>query len=261
MNPPLIGNSTEEIAKDLRSLKLPGMAEAVERMEAQPEEFAAWKWNDRVAWLIRQQEERRFNNRIAACLKGARFRYPMAALEDIIAPEERGLEMDYFEFLNQDLWLERHDNIILLGASGCGKTYLACAVGVAACKLGQTVRYMRTDDLLRELAEAKLTHTYEKTLQRYAKPKVLILDEFLLSQLVAAQTADLLNLIERRYLDSSLVICTQYPIEEWIDRLCVSSGNQPLCEAILDRIVHAAKIVPIGGDISMRERIRRESNE
>lgn len=258
MNPPLIGNSTEELASCLRSFKMTGMAEALEYMELHPEEFEGWSYKDRMAWFVRAQEERRFNNKVATCLKNAKLRYPMADIMDIIEPEERGLEIDYFEFLGRERWLERHDNVVLLGASGSGKTYLACAVGAAVCKLGTTVRYVRTDDLLRELAEAKLAGTYSKALLHFTKPKLLILDEFLLTQLVASQTADLLNVIEGRYQDGSLVICTQFPIAEWMERLCSTQGNQPMCEAILDRIVHKAREVAIGGEISMRERLSIE---
>ena len=256
MNPALIGNSVEELIARMRLLKLPGMADALEFMELNPEEFAGWGWRDILAWLVRGQEERRFNNKVALCLKNAKLRYPMADVSDILVPGERNLNMDYFDFLSRADWLERHDNVVLLGASGSGKTYLASAIGVAVCKLGISVRYVRSDDLLRDLAEAKIAGTYEQTLQRYVKPKLLILDEFLLTPLVAAQPTDLLNMLERRYQDNSLIICTQYPIQAWHERLNPALDEEPLCEAILDRIVHAAQVVEIGGDISMRERLR-----
>lgn len=256
MNPLPIQNPVEDIVTRLRSLKMPGMADALDSMDHHPNEFSDWSWTDRLAWLVQAQEERRFNNKVDSCLRNARLRYPMAGIADILVPEERGLEMDYFGFLSQETWLKRHDNVILLGASGSGKTYLACAVGAAVCRLGIAVRYVRTDDLLRDLAEAKMVGTYDQVLQRYVKPKLLILDEFLLTPLVAPQPTDLLNVIERRYLDNSLIICTQFPIEAWLERLSLSENEAPLCEAILDRIVHAARVVPIGGEISMRERLR-----
>lgn len=254
-------NTTKEIMALLRSLKLSGMADALEEMDKFPQEYEDWSWRDRIACLVHAQDERRFNNKVKDCHKRAKLRYPMASLHDILVPAERNLDLDMLAAVSTKEWLEHHDNIVMPGASGCGKTYLACAVGAAICNLGIAVRYSRTGDLLRELADARLAGTYEKTLKLYVRAPLLILDEFLLSRLTESQTADLLNLVEERYQDTSLLLCTQYPIEEWTERLCVTSGNQPICEAILDRIIHSAHLLEIGGSLSMRERLRKMETE
>lgn len=252
----LINATSEELVAALRALKLPGMAEALENMIEHPEEFAAWTWTDRVELLVDKQNERRFNNKVNTCLKNAKFRYPMASLTDVVDCSERNLDEEFLHYLGGGDWVKDKDNLIVTGAAGSGKTYLACAIGVSVCQQGVAVRYARTDDLMRELEDARLAGTYDKVLQRYVNVPLLVLDEFLLSRPSEKQTADLLNLAEKRYLSGSLLVCSQFPPEDWCDRLCDQEANRPLAESILDRVIHNARMLPISGNVSMRERMR-----
>lgn len=256
MTPRLIGNTTEELVHDLRDLKLSGMADSLQLMADNEEEFKNWPWNDRVRNLIDGQIERRRSNRIAQCLRNAKLRYPAACMEELAFLEERGLSDELLSYVSLGEWAENRDNLVVMGAAGSGKTYLGCAIGVALCHKGISVRYTRMDDLLRDLSDARVSLTYEKVLKKYAASDVLIVDEFLLSRPAEQQTTDLLALTDKRYMKGSLMLCTQYPVDEWMPRLCFSESNRAQCESILDRIVHNARFVKIDGDVSMRERMR-----
>lgn len=251
---PLIGNTAPELAKRMRALGMSGLAEAVEFMDANCREFDGWDWTDRLAWLTGAQEDRRFSNRVGKCHKEAKLRYPAASVANLVETEARELDVDRIDYLaSENGWIDKNNNVILLGLSGSGKTFIASALGASACDSGRSVRYIRTDDLIRELADARLSRSYEKVLNRYTKPKLLILDEFLLTRLQETQTVDLLSLIDKRSDKGSLILCTQYPVSEWPTRLCTTPDNAPLCEAILDRIVHGAHFIELKGKVSMRD--------
>ena len=147
-------------------------------------------------------------------------------------------------------YVDECHNLIILGATGSGKTYLANAFGATACRSFYTVRYVRLPDLLGELAIARAEGNYRKVMKPYKQVKLLILDEWLLFPLKESETRDLLEIVEARHKKASTIFCSQFDVGGWHLKL----GDPVLADAICDRIVHDSYTIVIGGADSMRKR-------
>ena len=153
-------------------------------------------------------------------------------------------------------YITEYRNIFIIGATGSGKTYLACALGMEACKQFYTVKYVRLPDLLLDLEAARENGNFKQVLKKYTNPTVLILDEWLLLRLTESEARNLFELIHKRRKKTSTIFCSQFREEEWYQQIC--GGESTLADAIMDRISYDSYKIIIESadpskDISMRE--------
>ncbi len=232
----------EQTMEKLVAMKLHGMAEALRRWMESPKE-KAMPAPDLVGLLADAEWTARENKKLTARLRTARFRQE-ACVEDIDYQHPRGLSKQVMLDLAACRWVSAHQNIILSGQTGVGKSYLACALGHKACRDGHSVVYRRTSRLLDELAQARADGTHFQLLRRLAKAQVLVLDDFGMEVLTAAQRKDLLEVIEDRYAVSSTIITSQLEPSAWHSVI----GDETVADAICDRLVHNAHRVKLGGE-------------
>jgi len=236
----------------LHDLRLSPMADAFEE-QSRDDSYTGLSFEDRFGMLVDRQWESMKNNKLAKLRKQAAFRYPEACMEDIEYFPDRKLDKSLLTDLSTNRYIIDSHHIILKGAAGSGKTYLSNALGNAACRSYLSVKYVRLPELLDELAIAHGEGTFAKTLKAYHKVRLLILDEFLLAPLSSEQCHDLLEIIEARSVKGSVIFCTQFEPEGWIDRM--GTGEEAtVAEAIIDRVRPNSYEIFIDGKISMRER-------
>lgn len=207
--------------------------------------------------LIDVEWDRRKNNRLKRLIHGANFKFNNANIADIDYHEDRKLDRSAIIDLASCSYLTENDNIIITGASGSGKTWIACALGMAACTKHFSVRYIRLPELLDELAIARREGAHQRVIDQYAKVKLLIIDEWLLTSVNEREAKDLFEVVETRYLRGSTILCSQFKTGGWHDKI----GQSTLADAILDRLVHNAHHIFIAGKMSMRERRGLRKND
>ena len=191
-------------------------------------------------------------------IRNAHFSAPSASVESIEYYEDRQLDKSQILRFSTCKYIEEGHHIILKGASGNGKTYIACALGNAACRRFKSVQYIRMPELLDELSIARGCGDLQKILKSYKKRDLLIIDEWLIRCLTPQESYDLLEIMEARCGQTpsrSMILCTQYEPEGWYRRINPDpESDSPISEAIMDRIIHNAYDVTVAGRISMRER-------
>lgn len=239
----------------LHALRLRGMAAALEE-QLQSSAAAELGFEERLALLVEREVTWRDNRRLQRLLQEARLRIPGAAPEDIDFRSARGLDRGVVLRLASADWVRQHQVVLVVGPTGVGKSYLACALGQAACRNGLSTRYYRLSRLLSELALARADGSYVKLLNKLAKTELLILDDWGLAPLADAERRDLLEILEDRYRTRATLITSQLPTEHWHDYI----GSPTLADAILDRLVHGAHKLTLKGG-SMRKRLAGTENE
>lgn len=241
--------TTDNTLTKLNEMRMSAMAETFREQLRNPE-YQELSFEDRFGLLVDIEWSRRQNNKLDCLIKSAEFRDTQACIEDIEYHPDRKLDKAQILRLATGSYIEENHNIILMGASGNGKTYLACAFGIAACRQFYKVKYIRLPDLLDELAIARGEGTYRKVMKKYKKVNLLILDEWLLTPLKETEARDLFEIVEARHQHGSIIFCSQFDPRGWHEKI----GEGTLADAILDRIVHDSYNVLIDGNISMRER-------
>jgi DNA replication protein DnaC len=232
----------------LRDMKLSTMAK---RFESQLTDagISGLSFEERFGILVDTEWTTRRNNRLKRLIKAANYAESNAAIADVDYRSDRSLDKAQIERLGTCNYIANHHNVILLGATGAGKTYLANALGMAANQLFLNVRYVRLPEMLAEIALAKVDGTYRKLLRMYKTVSLLIIDEWLLSPLRDNDAVNLLEVINARYHKGSTIFCSQFDVPGWHEII----GNPTIADAIVDRIVHDAYKILIKGDESMRK--------
>ncbi len=236
----------------LREMRLSSMANAFEE-QCSAGGFDGLSFEDRFGMLVDREWEQRKNNKLSRLIRSAGFRYPGACMEGIEYHADRKLNRGELLRLSGCRYIHENHHVIIMGASGSGKTYLSNALGVAACRNHLTVRYVRIPDLLNELALARGEGTYLKLIKAYQKVNLLIIDEFLLTPLTNEQANDLLEVIEPRTERGSIIFCTQFEPDGWNERIGTPE-YETLCDAVIDRIRPNSYEILVEGAVSMRER-------
>jgi DNA replication protein DnaC len=238
----------------LREMKMGVMASAF-NSQLGDNAFHELSFEERVGLMVDAEWTARKNNRLNRLIRGAGFSMPEASLEDIEYHPDRELDKALITRLGTCNFVDEHHNILILGASGGGKSYLANAFGVTAARKLYPVRYVRLPDLLGELAIARAEGLYRKVIKTYKQVKLLILDEWLLYPLKDTEARDLLEIAEARYKKASTIFCSQFDVGGWHQKI----GEPTIADAICDRIVHDSYRIVIaehnrGDSVSMRQR-------
>jgi len=233
----------------LHEMKLSSMAEAF-RNQTQDQTFAGLTFEERFGLIVDMEWAKRKNNRLARLIQNAGLSESSACLENIEYSADRKLDKGQMTSLATCNYIQEKHNIIILGAAGAGKSYLACAFGVTACRNFYAVKYIRLPELLNELAVARGEGIYKKVIKEYKRISLLILDEWLLMPLSFLEARDLLEIVEARHKRASTIFISQFAPQGWHGKI----GEETLADAILDRIVHDSYTIFIDGQDSMRKK-------
>lgn len=228
--------------EQLRSLGLTGMARALtEQLETA--EYQALSFEERLGMLVDRESQDRANRRLERNLKAAKLRLS-ACVEDIDFRHPRGLDRAVVLTLASGHWVQTHQNLLIVGPTGAGKSYLACALTQAAVRAGHTALYLRAPRLLDDLAIAHVDGRWARLLAAWGRIDVLVIDDLAIRPLTPSQAADLLEVIEDRSQRRSTVVTSQLPLAHWHEVL----GDPTLADAVLDRLTHNAHRIELRGD-------------
>lgn len=240
-------NST--VSEKLTSLRLDGAKQAYLE-QALADGYRDMTFEERLVLLLEREEIIRANKALTMRIGKAKFKQK-ATFEDVKVSAARGLDKLTVQNLGQGEWIRKKQNLLITGASGCGKTFLATALTHRACLCGFSAKYFRFPGLVTELAIAKEEGTQKRLLAHLKKYQVLIVDDFLLSAITEAEQKDLFELVEERHEAASTIFTSQNPVSSWHSLM----PNLALSDAILDRIAHGSLRLELKGDSMRKKRV------
>ena len=238
----------EATIEKLLLMKLHGMAEGM-REQLMNFSYSDLSFEERIALLVDKEKLSRENRQLKILAAQAHFRHPSACFEDIDFRTRRGMTKDGLFRLCQNEWIRSHHNLILIGPTGVGKTYLACALGNSAIRQGISALYLRMPRLAQEMKVARADGSYVKLLQRLQRTRLLIIDDWGLNTFTDEERRDFLEIVEDRHQVRSTIIASQLPLDLWHEVI----GDATLADAICDRVVHNDHKIILTGE-SMRKR-------
>jgi DNA replication protein DnaC len=237
----------QPMKEKLLAMRLHGMVEAL-KVQEQDSAARELSFLERLGLLVDQQWSWRENQALARRLKGAKLR-TNACVEDIDYRAARGLEKNVVRGLTKEsAWVRNHENIFVLGPTGVGKSFIACALAQKACRDGHSAYYTRAAALFRDLAMARADGSFRNLLARLSRIDVLVVDDWAMAPLSEPERRDFWEICEDRYQVRSLILTSQLPVPRWHEQI----GDPTVADGILDRIVHNAHRIELRGD-SMRK--------
>jgi DNA replication protein DnaC len=232
----------EPTTEKLQALRLHGMLQAWQEQSRQAE-IGQLGFDERFALLVEAEWLRRENERLARNLREAKLRLSQACVEDIDYPARRELDRAQIRQLATCRWIAEHQSVLIAGATGTGKTYVACALAHQACRHGYRAVYRRASRLFDEFTLARADGTYARLLARLARIDVLVIDDFGLAPLEDQQRQDLLEILEDRHDLRSTVVASQLPVPKWHAYI----EEPTLADAICDRLLHTSHRLVLKG--------------
>ena len=239
--------SVNQTISKLSEMKLSGMAKSYQDRRTKPD-HKDLSFDEFFGIIVDDEHIYRKNKRLKRLLKRAKFKISAACLEEVDYKQQRGLQKTHVVNLQNTSWLEKHQNILITGPTGVGKTYLACAFGNWACRNGFTVSYFRWPRLFGDIMASKGAGNYLKHLKKLAKTNLLVVDDFGINALSDNDRKDFLEIIEDRYMAGSTIITSQFPIKEWHEFM----GEPTIADAVMDRLLHVSYKFELRGG-SMRK--------
>jgi DNA replication protein DnaC len=238
---------THPIIEKLTTLRLTAMARTLEEQMKMPD-AGTLSFEERLGLMVDREMTERESRSLQRRLRKAHLR-ERACMEDIDYRSSRGLNRSLMKSLASCAWLASHENVLITGPTGVGKTWIACALGHRACMEGYSVLYRRMPALLRELLAAKNDGSYGKLIAGAAKTDLVVLDDWGLERLNHEQSLDLLEILEDRYGVRSTLVAAQIPADKWHETV----SDPTLADAIMDRLIHNAHRIELkGGSLRMK---------
>ena len=222
------------------------MAKALSE-QMQNHEIGSLTFEERLGLLVDRELTERENRRLTTRLRVARLRQ-QASIEDLDFKGARGMDKSVVMSLSANQWIHDHQNILITGPTGVGKSYLACALGHKACRDGHMVLYQRLPRLLHDLAISRHDGRYKKLMAALLRTDLLVLDDFGIVPVTQEGLRDMLEILEDRYDRRSTIVTSQVPVKRWHEAL----ADPTMADAILDRLVHNAHKIELKGE-SMRK--------
>jgi len=238
----------QQTLEKLQLLNLLAMAAAWTEQQKSTD-LGSLTFDERFTFLVDAEWMHRENKRLTRCLKDAKLRLAGACVEDIDFHARRDLDKAQVRQLATCKWVDEHQNVLITGATGTGKTYLACALAQQACRKGRRALYRRSSRLFDELTLARADGTYSRLLDKLARVDVLVVDDWGLVPVKDADRHDLFEILEDRYGNRSTILTSQLPPAKWHDHL----ADPTLADAILDRLVHNAHRLVLKGPSRRKE--------